>query len=174
MLAVPTVVPFSTDPASPEAGYIGFSRARSVALSGKPLPARSSAKSSYLSVTVAGFIPTTICTRRVSWARNYLSFTTSRHRTYVGPGLRSGISPVDSACPSISRRLRKYSAPILASQSNKACPTPVGLIRSHWKRLQDGAVKVKLRLPKGVMADVNLPGVKKTRVVGSVRWRINA
>lgn len=51
-------------------------------------------------------------------------------------------------------------------------PTPHGPIRTLWRRRQ-GEVTVSLALPKGVTADVALPGARKTGVTGRHTWSIS-
>jgi hypothetical protein len=50
-----------------------------------------------------------------------------------------------------------------------AVPTPQGLIRASWQRLKKGA-DVSLSLPRGVTADVVLPGMRPAAVTGKNRW----
>lgn len=49
-------------------------------------------------------------------------------------------------------------------------PTPAGKISSAWKRTTAGAIQVSLALPKGVTADVVLPGLKPCTASGKTRW----
>ena len=50
-------------------------------------------------------------------------------------------------------------------------PSPQGTIRSRWKR-KSGKVEVKLALPKGVRARVELPGVKPEWATGTRLWTV--
>ena len=52
-----------------------------------------------------------------------------------------------------------------------AVPTPQGMVRASWRRTKNGA-EVSLALPKGVAADVILPGMKPTVVTGRSRWLV--
>lgn len=51
-------------------------------------------------------------------------------------------------------------------------PSPAGKITSAWKRTRDGQVRVSLSLPKGVTAEVVLPGLPKTTATGRQRWLV--
>ena len=53
-------------------------------------------------------------------------------------------------------------------------PTPHGAVRARWHRRQDGFVEAALRLPKGVVADVLLPGVKLKGQTGRLAWTAHA
>jgi hypothetical protein len=53
-----------------------------------------------------------------------------------------------------------------------AVPTPHGIIRASWRRMKKGA-DVSLALPKGVAADVILPGMKPVAATGRSRWRVS-
>ncbi len=48
--------------------------------------------------------------------------------------------------------------------------TAFGEIRTEWKRLPDGKVKFTAALPKGVTADVRLPGVSRDGVSGKIEF----
>jgi alpha-L-rhamnosidase len=62
--------------------------------------------------------------------------------------------------------------PVFYGTRNKtAIPTPHGLIRAEWKKV-GGKVEVKLQLPGGVKAQVELPGVKLKAVTGSRKWAV--
>ena len=51
-------------------------------------------------------------------------------------------------------------------------PTPQGVIRSDWKRTATG-YQVDLLLPKGITAEVILPGIKKiAAATGKQKWKI--
>ncbi len=52
-----------------------------------------------------------------------------------------------------------------------AVPTPHGLIRSKWRR-RAGAADVSLALPRGIEADIVLPGEAPALATGRGRWRI--
>jgi hypothetical protein len=52
-------------------------------------------------------------------------------------------------------------------------PSPLGPIRSEWKR-QGNSVTVKLALPKGVSARVQLPERSPETVTGLSRWKVPA
>ncbi|MCC6415940.1 MAG: alpha-L-rhamnosidase N-terminal domain-containing protein [Opitutaceae bacterium] len=63
-------------------------------------------------------------------------------------------------------------APIFDGEHGGAIfPTPQGLIRSAWHRI-NSAIEIELDLPKGVTAEVRLPGLKPARVTGSKRWTL--
>jgi hypothetical protein len=49
--------------------------------------------------------------------------------------------------------------------------TPLGVIESAWEKSK-GGYDVFLSLPKGISAEVTLPGVPKNLVTGKTRWRI--
>ena len=51
-------------------------------------------------------------------------------------------------------------------------PTPQGLIRAAWRRRGD-EVEVSLALPKGVAAEVALPGAREAGATGRRRWTIS-
>ncbi len=53
-----------------------------------------------------------------------------------------------------------------------AIPSPRGLISSEWK-IHRGKIDVKLRLPAGVKARVELPGMSPKIVRGDARWNIS-
>ncbi|MCC7205226.1 MAG: hypothetical protein IT441_09110 [Phycisphaeraceae bacterium] len=57
------------------------------------------------------------------------------------------------------------------STSSAAIPAPQGLIESSWTR-KGGKVEVSLKLPRGVEAEVRLPGQKPAKVRGVKRWTI--
>ena len=52
-------------------------------------------------------------------------------------------------------------------------PTPHGEIEAGWQRAS-GRIEVVLNLPKGIQADVRLPGKKPCLATGRNRWRIEA
>ena len=52
-------------------------------------------------------------------------------------------------------------------------PSPKGAIRSRWQR-KDGKIEVKLSLPKGIRARVELPGAKPHWVTGEKAWSVEA
>ena len=55
--------------------------------------------------------------------------------------------------------------------SNTVIPTPRGLIRAEWKR-KKGRVEIKLRLPAGVKAKLELPGLKAETIKTGKRWSV--
>lgn len=57
--------------------------------------------------------------------------------------------------------------------SSVTVPTPRGPIRSEWKKVK-GKVQVKLLLPKGVKARVELPGQKPQTISKSGSWQVSA
>ena len=60
--------------------------------------------------------------------------------------------------------------PVFIGTGNRTVvPSPHGLIRAEWKKAHD-QVEVKLQLPKGVKAQVELPGVSLKSVAGSEKW----
>jgi len=46
--------------------------------------------------------------------------------------------------------------------------TPRGQIKASWRK--DGKIHVELSLPKGVIARVELPGMKKTMLTETRKW----
>ena len=70
------------------------------------------------------------------------------------------------------RRIRfapEFSIPGL-NRARVAVPSPQGLIESSWTRTGT-RLDVELNLPKGITADVILPGVPRVSVTGRQRWR---
>ncbi len=62
-------------------------------------------------------------------------------------------------------------APVFIGTSGGATvPTPHGLITSSWTRESDG-VSVELSLPRGVSANVRLPGISLNSATGRRTWR---
>ncbi len=57
----------------------------------------------------------------------------------------------------------------IGNDANVVVPTPKGLIRSEWHR-KNGDIAVKLRLPPGVTARVQLPGQCSLTVTGDHSW----
>lgn len=58
---------------------------------------------------------------------------------------------------------------------NKAAvtvPTPHGLISASWQRTDEG-IDVALVLPKGITADVAIPGVEPFTATGKTRWLVS-
>jgi hypothetical protein len=55
--------------------------------------------------------------------------------------------------------------------SETVVPSPHGPIRSEWKK-QGGKMEIKLTLPTGVKARVELPGLPPARIQKSKRWSI--
>jgi len=63
-------------------------------------------------------------------------------------------------------------APVFhGEQGASIVPSPKGAIASQWRR-KNGKVEVKLSLPKGVRARVELPGVKPHWATGSQVWKV--
>lgn len=91
------------------------------------------------------------------------------HPIYHLVGTLGGVTQADRAW----RRVRF--APVLdmkeTGRVKVAVPTPRGLIRAAWERKGDGT-RVRLSLPKGIEADVRLPGVKRGSVTGRQEWLI--
>jgi alpha-L-rhamnosidase len=58
-----------------------------------------------------------------------------------------------------------------ADRARVSVPTPRGLIRASWQR-RGRQARVALWLPKGVTADVQLPGVRPTTATGRKRWTV--
>jgi hypothetical protein len=58
-----------------------------------------------------------------------------------------------------------------AGSARGSVPTPNGPVSSEWGPVRDG-VRVRLRLPKGVSARVELPGVRAPRVRGGATWTL--
>jgi hypothetical protein len=58
------------------------------------------------------------------------------------------------------------------TQGRTAISSPRGVISSEWK-MSRGKVEVKLRLPAGVKARIELPGVSPKIVRKNTRWNIN-
>ena len=63
--------------------------------------------------------------------------------------------------------------PLLAdgAHARGSVATPLGLVETNWERGKDG-INVKLSLPKGVKANVRLPGVRKDITGGRHEWRL--
>ncbi|MFB3891389.1 MAG: alpha-L-rhamnosidase C-terminal domain-containing protein [Phycisphaerae bacterium] len=59
----------------------------------------------------------------------------------------------------------------LTDRAETAVPTPHGLIHSSWRRKGD-VIEVELRLPRGVNADVQLPGAVQKGTTGHNSWMI--
>ena len=57
--------------------------------------------------------------------------------------------------------------------SSVVVPTPHGAIRTDWRRLSETDVRVRLKLPRGVRADVHLPGVDEPLSNGG-QWEVTA
>jgi len=57
------------------------------------------------------------------------------------------------------------------SEAECVVPTPRGLVRASWKR-EGRSVDVRLALPKGVTAEVRLPGMRRTEAKGRNRWQV--
>ena len=91
------------------------------------------------------------------------------HPIYHFVGTLGGITQTDAAWRRVTF------SPLLSvpgtGRAGAQVPTPQGVIRASWRR-KGGAVDVTLSLPKGVTADVRLPGVKKAAVTGRNAWRI--
>jgi len=63
-------------------------------------------------------------------------------------------------------------APVFHDEEGESVvPSPKGTIRSRWQR-KGGKIEVKLSLPNGIRARVELPGVKPHWATGSRTWRI--
>ena len=59
----------------------------------------------------------------------------------------------------------------LPDHAETAVPTPRGIIRSSWRREGD-SIDVELRLPRGVAADVQLPGTAVRGATGRRTWKV--
>ncbi|MFA7344516.1 MAG: alpha-L-rhamnosidase C-terminal domain-containing protein [Terrimicrobiaceae bacterium] len=57
----------------------------------------------------------------------------------------------------------------IGEEADVTVPTPLGNIRSVWKR-EDGGIKVSLSLPEGISAAVLLPGLKSRKVRNNFSW----
>ena len=55
---------------------------------------------------------------------------------------------------------------------NATIPTPHGLIHVRWQLRGEREYAVELALPKGVTADIDLPGVDPASVTGVKSWRV--
>ncbi len=91
----------------------------------------------------------------------------SAHPIYHLAGAVGGVFQADVAW----RRI--VFAPVLdLPQTDRATvviPTPRGLVRAAWRR-RDSTADVQLSLPRGVTAEVRLPGIRKTSVTGRNHW----
>jgi hypothetical protein len=98
-----------------------------------------------------------------------VSHAWSAHAIYHLPGALVGVRQTEVAWKRI------MFAPALdvaeADQAETVVPTPQGLIRAWWRR-RDGVVEAKLSLPRGVTAEVVLPGMRLAGVTGRQRWRV--
>ena len=69
---------------------------------------------------------------------------------------------------------RIHFAPVFIGESGGATvPTPQGSITSRWRRTAQG-FEVELALPRGVTAEIHLPGHKPGTVKGRGRWTVAA
>jgi hypothetical protein len=57
------------------------------------------------------------------------------------------------------------------TNASATVPTPAGLVRSNWKKTGQAYI-VNLSLPKGVKADVRLPGLAPRTVTGKNHWTV--
>lgn len=93
----------------------------------------------------------------------------SAHAIYHLPGALAGIRQTDVAWKRI------VFAPAVdvaeTDQAETVVPSPQGLIKAQWQR-RDGVVTAKLSLPRGVTADVVLPGLHLAGVTGRQRWTV--
>lgn len=100
-----------------------------------------------------------------------VSHAWSAHPTYHLPGAVGGILQNAAAWKHITF------APALdlleMNSADTIVPTPQGLIRSSWKR-NGKTVNVRLSLPKGVQAEVILPGIPAITITGSHKWTIGS
>ena len=59
----------------------------------------------------------------------------------------------------------------IGNNGGATIPTPHGDIKSAWQR-EDTTIKVALKLPPGISAKVNLPGIRSRRISGDQEWTI--
>jgi hypothetical protein len=89
------------------------------------------------------------------------------HPIYHLAGTLGGISQTGVAWRRIAF------APVLSLEEtgrvSAVVPAPQGLIRAAWRR-KGGRIEVSLALPRGVKADVRLPGLRPATVTGRNRW----
>ncbi len=60
----------------------------------------------------------------------------------------------------------------IGGEADVAVPTPLGNIRSVWKR-EGSVIQMRLFLPEGISAAVILPGLKSRRVRNNSRWDLD-
>jgi len=102
----------------------------------------------------------TIASRTHAW---------SAHPMYHFARIIGGVTQTGTAW----RRIRfapEFAIPGV-NRANLAIPSPQGLIESSWTRTDTG-LDVELRLPRGITADVELPGLPAGSVTGVHRWRL--
>ncbi|MBK8858524.1 MAG: alpha-L-rhamnosidase N-terminal domain-containing protein [Opitutaceae bacterium] len=68
------------------------------------------------------------------------------------------------------KRIR-FSPEFVGETGGATIPTPQGPIVSDWRR-EDGVVRVELTLPRGVTAEVRLPGLKPEKISGCRTWTV--
>ena len=93
----------------------------------------------------------------------------SAHPMYHFARIVGGISQTDTAW----RRIRfapEFSLPGV-NRARVAVPSPHGLIEASWRR-SGSHLDVELHLPRGVTADVVLPGAPRRSLTGRHHWRL--
>jgi len=93
----------------------------------------------------------------------------SAHSVYHLPGTVGGLRQAEPAWK------RVIFAPVTdlpgVDHAATTVPTPHGLIRAQWQRGGTG-LDVRLSLPRGVTADVQLPGMVAKIIKGRQRWTL--
>lgn len=90
----------------------------------------------------------------------------SAHPIYHTMQILGGVRQTAAGWAQIS-----FAPEFIGEHGGATIPSPLGEIRSDWKRTAKG-IAVELHLPKGVSAEVRLPGLRKTVVTGKQRWTL--
>jgi hypothetical protein len=92
------------------------------------------------------------------------------HPIYHLAGTVGGVRQTEVAWRRV--RIEPLVAMAEVDRAEVVVPTPHGLIRTAWRRRGD-EVDVTVSLPRGVAADVALPGVRQDGVRGRRRWTVS-
>jgi hypothetical protein len=65
----------------------------------------------------------------------------------------------------------RFAPEFIGDSGGATIPSPQGPIVSDWRR-KGGVVHVELALPRGVSADVQLPGLKPDKISGRKTWTV--